>query len=839
MQLAQRFPTKPNFTNEHNRNTVVNVCSNLVKIRFKPKEDYVFIYALKVFPELPNDSTLFYTLIKNLHKYVEADFKMYCISGNNLLSTRKHSNSMEYNILINVKRESKDRESSSNSPNTSDSESKGMEERGYKVTITPTNRVVDLTSPGDFSLLYKSFVERVVKTILSANESLLKFRNNCYFNRLNHISLNIQGLDKAYLVAGYTTSVVNTERGMFLKLAYKNKFINGESCLEKINKIEKRYRSGEEIKQAIETAFTGKSVMANYGNYRIYQVIKVCFNLCPRDVKFKVRLSDNTFEEMNLVNYYKKQYNKTINENQLLFSCSKERNNKETEIPLEDLVYLIPELCVVTGMEDELRNDDKIKREMLMKTKLDAKTRVEKILQINSFLKYNETSNNKKRSTPKEISENWGFQVRPELDVFNGKILSKPEINFKNQKSEIKFGKFRHSHIQTQPFKFDRTNTVFFCSRGNKEVAYKTQDSLKRCCGQMNIEIRDIENSRVVFVDEKERESERGWLKTLEEFIYSTKNDTSLFYIILIDRNSKNYYNEIKRLLHKKGIMNQAINAPSVDKPLSVMSNILIQMVEKTDGKAYHITLNNKLQSKPSTVVGIETSSTGVSISMSNDKHFSKYFTEYYSSNRSMTMDETSEMVAKVFGKLLLKLKTKFAERGPNIIIIYRTGKNESGIQALMNNEIPLIQSTIDKICPGCEVIYLTVIKKAEIRLMLQRTVKSEKDGIISYSYSYSEEGLVLDSGITRPDSYEFYLQPTCETGIPIFYRAIHMSNWNTLSIEEIEDITYRMCYSYSNWAGAIKIPSCLKHAEKQLSSNTQTKANEISEDIKSVPYYI
>ena len=176
------------------------------------------------------------------------------------------------------------------------------------------------------------------------------------------------------------------------------------------------------------------------------------------------------------------------------------------------------------------------------------------------------------------------------------------------------------------------------------------------------------------------------------------------------------------------------------------------------------------------------------------------------------------------------KLKTKFNERGPNIVIIYRTGKNESGIQALMSNEIPLIQSTIDKICPGCEVIYLTVIKKAEIRLML----KSEKG-----DYSYSEEGLVLDSGITRPDSYEFYLQPTCETGIPIFYRAIHMSNWNTLSIEEIEDITYRMCYSYSNWAGAIKIPSCLKHAEKQLSSNTQTKANEISEDIKSVPYYI
>ncbi len=59
MQLTQRFPTKPTFTFEHKDNKKVRVCSNLVKIRFKPIEDNVFIYALKIFPELPNDSTLY------------------------------------------------------------------------------------------------------------------------------------------------------------------------------------------------------------------------------------------------------------------------------------------------------------------------------------------------------------------------------------------------------------------------------------------------------------------------------------------------------------------------------------------------------------------------------------------------------------------------------------------------------------------------------------------------------------------------------------------------------------------------------------------------------------
>ena len=39
---------------------------------------------------------------------------------------------------------------------------------------------------------------------------------------------------------GYSTGAIITESGFFLRVGLKNKFINGTTCLEKINELSKK-----------------------------------------------------------------------------------------------------------------------------------------------------------------------------------------------------------------------------------------------------------------------------------------------------------------------------------------------------------------------------------------------------------------------------------------------------------------------------------------------------------------------------------------------------------------------------------------------------------------------
>ena len=86
----------------------------------------------------------------------------------------------------------------------------------------------------------------------------------------------------------------------------------------------------------------GKSVMTTY-NRRIYRIDRVDFQKTPAD---KFQKEDGT--EVSFAEYYLKNYKKKISDlNQaLLLHVEKKKNGVDKEI------YLIPELCVMTGLTD-------------------------------------------------------------------------------------------------------------------------------------------------------------------------------------------------------------------------------------------------------------------------------------------------------------------------------------------------------------------------------------------------------------------------------------------------------------------------------------------------------
>jgi aubergine-like protein len=102
------------------------------------------------------------------------------------------------------------------------------------------------------------------------------------------------------------------------------------------------------------------------------------------------------------------------------------------------------------------------------------------------------------------------------------------------------------------------------------------------------------------------------------------------------------------------------------------------------------------------------------------------------------------------------------------------------------------------------------------------------------------KEGTVIDNQVVSPGMYEFYIQPqfvNSGTATPTHFHCIQ--DTTGMPLEILETITYRMCYYYWNWSGAIREPAALKFAEvANKFSSTYLKA-EVRDRLKGCPYYI
>lgn len=70
--------------------------------------------------------------------------------------------------------------------------------------------------------------------------------------------------------------------------------------------------------------------------------------------------------------------------------------------------------------------------------------------------------------------------------------------------------------------------------------------------------------------------------------------------------------------------------------------------------------------------------------------------------------------------------------------------------------------------------------------------------------------GTVVDKCITRKQMYDFYLVPQdpCQgTANAVHYIVLHDDNKYKADI--IQRLSYKLCFLYYNWPGAIRVPAC------------------------------
>jgi hypothetical protein len=240
-------------------------------------------------------------------------------------------------------------------------------------------------------------------------------------------------------------------------------------------------------------------------------------------------------------------------------------------------------------------------------------------------------------------------------------------------------------------------------------------------------------------------------------------------------------------------------------------------------------------------IVGLDTVKHGKNkrkfiMTASYDANFSKFYTEE-------VVSETDEGVVSPIGAMLRRGLDYFYQVWgnkflPMNIIIYRSGITDPQKKTVLRTEIPVIVNLFSgDMTTECykdgytaKFCYVVVNKKCDVKFF-------EVGG---NNLNNPKEGTVVDTQVVSPDLYEFYMQPQYVnqgTATPTHFHCIY--DTTGIPIEILEEITYKQCYYYWNWPGAIREPAALKFAGTANTFSSKYMRGYVKDKLKNSPYYI
>jgi len=147
---------------------------------------------------------------------------------------------------------------------------------------------------------------------------------------------------------------------------FSSRILRSDSALYYINQT----KSSQEARELLQ----GRSVVASYGNYRMYRVDDIDFNSNPSKT-----FTNDKGEKTSLAEYYKARYNIPITDfKQPLLVAHDRRTGKE--------LLLIPQLVQMTGLDDEMRANFQLMTEVAKHTRLDPSQRMQQIKSVSGPL---------------------------------------------------------------------------------------------------------------------------------------------------------------------------------------------------------------------------------------------------------------------------------------------------------------------------------------------------------------------------------------------------------------------------------------------------------------------
>lgn len=190
---------------------------------------------------------------------------------------------------------------------------------------------------------------------------------------------------------GFATGVVFNSGHALLNVDMASKLVTNVNVLNVLGQL--KQRGGHNFEALLSQEMVGKSVMTTY-NRRFYRIDRIALD---KTVNNKFSRGDGT--EVTFLQYYQERYKKSIQvQGQPLLVSIDQKTKRES--------YLVPELCVMTGLNDEQRANRGLMGELDKHVKPDAGTRLSKCRGLLDKLQQNEQT--------RDFSGDWKLELRQE-----------------------------------------------------------------------------------------------------------------------------------------------------------------------------------------------------------------------------------------------------------------------------------------------------------------------------------------------------------------------------------------------------------------------------------------
>jgi aubergine-like protein len=820
------YPSTPK-KNENLRNeTQVQIISNLFPIEYVDSIHKMFLYSIEILPTIADDN---YPLKRVIYQRIESqlppEFKKVIFAGNNLYACITNSSNKDLSVIefsITIK-----------------------EEYSLKLRQVKEISFTDLQNNTDKEdKEIKHIIEKLIRYVIMRNPNVIKFKDGTMINKddqnITSVSESENSLEKIY--KGYMTSVQITQNGFYMRINDVSKIISGKSAYRKIMEIRDNNtdKGNLEIREMINDYFrTHRTVLAKYGNLRTYKINTINFDKTPNNTSITIKDINGNSSSVSLVNYYRNQYGLKIkDDSQPLIEV--ERIKKIGEEEEKEIVYLIPELVYLTGLEDTNTNNDNTRRKITTKTKMKPVDKINAINGINRLINSNINKKYKNREgkeitlkSAKEVIDLYGINIGKNL-LLKGRILTQPHLIFNHGQKFIipNNGNFR-SEFPNKVITFTNENLFYVYDMKEKNDCVTIFKNIMVKCRGKKFAFSDNFNPENVVGYGIKRTNTWGDISAeLKKIIPSSHQHK--FGFVFLSRNFEKHYGELKNyfvnqlyLITQFGITRKLLD---VKRGNTMQFNLIEQFNIKIGGENHYINFvkeNLMKESDVYLVIGLK--------SQVNRKTGKIKFCMTSTKNRFLNCINTSmkecdnnkqkrqELLQNMF-KDAIKNLMKFSPKAPNYIILYRRGGNAMDNLKLAIDEKDIFINVIKELessqNKGTEVkipfYYICCNLKCDMKFFEYSDNKGTK------TFGNPKSGLIIDESVTQKNKFEFYIQPQFVnqgTATPSHYQVMctYQHSDDILKLEQLEKITFYLCYYYFTWSGAIREPGILKMTETAL----------------------
>jgi len=747
----QQFPDRPGYCETGN---AITILANFYRFNMRPNYN-LYKFDISFEPEVPDEEAkLRETLVRKCRNRILEELGKYIFARTSIYVAMDFQ--PEEPLVVEVEHNN----------------------QNYTITFTPVEQV---TGSDQMRTFYNTFFNTI-----QARLGLIRIGRRFYDPRRTE-PLNGHGLN---VWPGYINSVRDFEGGCYVNIDITSRCLRQNNVLQQ---IEDRLSAGG--REAAERSIVGNMVWTVY-NYNHYKVEEIMWDMTPESHRFQ-----KNQEMWSLMRYYHERYNKQIqNPEQPLLRAQVDEND----------VYLIPELCIQTGLTDEIRSNFNIMRSLAQKTKLQPQERLNKSGELLKNLRTNQKS--------KEEIDAWHAIIEEEPAKLNARVLPAGSIKMRGPNEQEPT---RVIPINETNGGFDREvqNPMFLSGGLNKWGILYCRNDERDASNFGRMLISEIGTFRIPHQPPRRFSiQDANWNTWDAELRNICSPDVDILVCLLPGKKGNcRLYDQLKRLTFSTlPVPTQVVLTSTIRKDQralgSIITKIVIQINAKIQGVPWALD-DMPFRDIPTMIVGVDVfhkrnSFSVLGVCATSDRDFSHYISVPMVNRPG---EEVSARLSDAFCEAIKQFK-RHNGIGPRRVIVFRDGVSDSQRNVVLNAEVPQIKRAFERLLEE-EIIPEKPLLTA---LVVNKRINARFYQPRSNGLSNPPIGTCVDRLLVDPQKFDFYLCPTRATqGVmnPTHYFVV--IDENGFTADDLQVLSYRMCYGYYNWSGSIRVPAPIMYAHK------------------------